>query len=243
MNLSDESCSHGSTRRDESNPSTIGFGGLIPPSSAEIRSVIGSPISHDCCHKSSQTLETAFVPCESCFYVQKNLRESGDTTINMCQSQGLPSSLLKFKPQVEGTDWLTANEVSQWNSEQIKDLNRINKHLDQLFANAENLKTDLEKSNRKCELLQEKVKSGEKEVKLEKETQRGMAVQFEAKLDNLKTEHTEALSVVQGEKTKLEKIQDGMRSQLDKYKVELTDQKKLLEKMSKFYLHNPICGL
>ncbi|XP_064612527.1 coiled-coil domain-containing protein 157-like [Liolophura sinensis] len=228
LNLSDESCS---IQKDEGNRSTIGFGGLIPPSSAEIRSVIGSPISHDCCHKSSQTLETAFVPCESCFYVQKSLRESGDTIINMCQSQSLPSSLLKFKPHVEGNDWLTANEVSQWNSEQIKDLKRINKHLDQLFANAESLKSDLDKSNRKCEQLQEKVKNGEKEVKLEKETQHGMAVQFEAKLSSLKTEHSEALSIAQEEKSKLEETQEDMKSQLDKYKDELTDQKKLLEKM------------
>lgn len=54
-------------------------------------------ISGDENSKASQTEETAFVPCEACDVVQKKMRESGDLVIDICQNQGLPSSLRKYR--------------------------------------------------------------------------------------------------------------------------------------------------
>ena len=68
-------------------------------------------ISCDESNKASQTVETAFVPCEACDVVQKKMREAGDQLIDVCQKQGLPSSLRKYRLVLNYShgkcDWLT----------------------------------------------------------------------------------------------------------------------------------------
>ena len=57
-------------------------------------------ISRDEYTKSSQTLETAFIPCESCHGVQKSFRDVTHMIISVCESQGLPSTLGNHMEQV-----------------------------------------------------------------------------------------------------------------------------------------------
>lgn len=84
-------------------------------------------IAKDNSNKSSQTVETAFVPCESCHRVQLNFKAVGDAMGNLCKSQGLPSALTKFRRQLKGIDWYSANDLMRWSVEQAKDLERIDK--------------------------------------------------------------------------------------------------------------------
>lgn len=93
----------------------------ITPCSAE------NGISKDNSNKSCQTLETAFVPCESCHRVQSNYKSVADSMSNLCKSQGIPSATAKYRKQLQNLDWYSANDLARWSVEQSKDLERINK--------------------------------------------------------------------------------------------------------------------
>ena len=74
----------------------------IPLNDRDASRLTGTPtghysISRDECVKSTQTIETAFVPCEACDVVQRNLRDVGDAVVGICASQDLPSSLSKHR--------------------------------------------------------------------------------------------------------------------------------------------------
>ena len=70
----------------------------IPPPSVNVRKSL--LISRDEYTKSTQTIETAFIPCESCHGVQKSLRDVGKFVASICESQGLTSTLAKHMEQV-----------------------------------------------------------------------------------------------------------------------------------------------
>ena len=70
----------------------------IPPPNFHMQKSI--QISRDEYTKSTQTVETAFIPCESCHGVQSSLRDVGKLVSSVCESQGLPSTLAKHMEQV-----------------------------------------------------------------------------------------------------------------------------------------------
>lgn len=75
-------------------------------SGSACRTIIVSP-ARDEYSKASQTVETAFVPCDSCHFVQQNLREVGNTVVNMCESLHLESSLCKHRNSVQKLEWFS----------------------------------------------------------------------------------------------------------------------------------------
>lgn len=99
-------------------------GSILPPIS---QTGTDTSIAKDNSNKSSQTLETAFVPCESCHKVQNCFRSVADSMTQVCKVQGIPSAIAKFRKQLKGIDWYSANDIARWSVEQEKDLERINK--------------------------------------------------------------------------------------------------------------------
>lgn len=95
----------------------------LPPASR----VTDPQIAKDNSNKSSQTLQTAFVPCEYCHKVQTSLKSVGDSISHMCKTQGVVSSLSKYRKQLKGIDWYSANDLARWSVEQEKDTDRLNK--------------------------------------------------------------------------------------------------------------------
>ena len=71
---------------------------ILPPPRKNTKKTI--TISRDEYSKSTQTLETAFVPCESCEGVQKCLREVGRLISSISDSQGITSTLAAHMEQV-----------------------------------------------------------------------------------------------------------------------------------------------
>lgn len=138
-------------------------------------------ISRDECNKSTQTIETAFVPCESCNSVQKCFRDTGNALVSMCQSQGLPSSLSKVKSQLSSLDWMTGNDVMRWSAEQNKDIERLNKHLSQFNA----LQTAMEAEKGKSNKLSQKNVDYDKEIKLEREAKNLQQKHYESKIKGI----------------------------------------------------------
>lgn len=81
---------------------------------------------------SCQTVASALVPCEACACVQAVMKESSDALVSLCRSLGLPCSMQGFLEAVEETQQLgrlSACDISQWASEQRKDMSRVGKHV------------------------------------------------------------------------------------------------------------------
>ncbi|KAJ8285821.1 hypothetical protein GJAV_G00031290 [Gymnothorax javanicus] len=103
-------------------------------------------ISTDTRTVSSQTVSSALVPCTACARVQLSLREVSDALVELCQSQGLPSSLLHFLAAVDETleqGRLSAADVAQWAVEQRRDLGRVGKHLSKMRDSVQPLRESL----------------------------------------------------------------------------------------------------
>ncbi|KAK6192725.1 hypothetical protein SNE40_004149 [Patella caerulea] len=186
-------------------------------------------ISRDACNKSSQTIETAFVACESCDVVQKNLRETGDIVIHVCTTQGLPSSLKKFRPQVAGYDWLSANDIMRWTHEQNKDLSRINKYMDQIVTEVKPLKAEVTAFEKETKQMEHKVRKIENELKLEKDTQIAIKRQYEIKLQEKESTFTEKMASVNRQKDEITRARKDLERELEKSRVELRQQQSELE--------------
>ena len=109
-------------------------------------------ISRDQCFKSSQTVETSFLPCEACSVVQESLHQTGKVVLQLCQDLNLPSRLSRYTSTFDSTKWMTANEVMQWTAEQNKDLSVICRHLENTL---QPLKASVESLEKRCRLVKD----------------------------------------------------------------------------------------
>lgn len=128
--------------------------------SLAMEDVVNAKTLQDC---STQTYETAFIPCEACARTQQNLVEVGTMVIKVCESQGLPSSLAKQRKLLRRS-LMAAADVSRWTAEQNQDLGRINDHLDNLYAQINPLEEKLRKSKQTCVNLEKQIENLEKQV-------------------------------------------------------------------------------
>lgn len=107
-------------------------------------------VSGEVSTKSVQTLETAFVPCESCAKIQTNLKQNADLLINMCHYQNINSQVGKYRASLMSNQlvggWLSGPDLEKWLIEQDKDLNRISKQLDFLTKNNELIQSKLKEN-------------------------------------------------------------------------------------------------
>ena len=185
-------------------------------------------ISRDESNKSSQTIETAFVPCEACLQVQQSLKTVGDSVTQMCVSEGLPSCLAKYRHQLADLEWMTANDVAHWSAEQNKDLARAAKHLEQLHSTIEPLTGDLAKERRKTNDLAIKLTALAVEVKREREMQKAQQKQFAAKVKDVERDMAEKVDVKRRENGGLERGKRELDEQVDQMRMELRRQKDVL---------------
>jgi len=63
-------------------------------------------------NKATQTVETAFVPCEGCHLVQQGLREAASSIVMTCEMLSLQSYLARYQTTVTALDWLTGRSCS-----------------------------------------------------------------------------------------------------------------------------------
>ncbi|XP_047142591.2 coiled-coil domain-containing protein 157 isoform X2 [Hydra vulgaris] len=120
---------------------------------------------------STQTYETSFLPCFSCSNMQNCLINTGSVIISICESQGLPSLLSKYKRAYKNE--MTNLDIKKWCTEQERDLNKVCKHLEDLQAKILVLDTDFLKSKTLCGQLQENFDEiTQQKINLENELQR-----------------------------------------------------------------------
>lgn len=108
---------------------------------------IKTSISRDECFKSSQTVETSFLPCEACSVVQESLHQTGKVVLQLFKDLNLPSRLSRHMSNSDSTKWMTTNEVMQWTTEQNKDLSVICKHFE---STIQTLKASVESLEKRC---------------------------------------------------------------------------------------------
>ena len=188
--------------------------------SLAMEDVVNAKTLQDC---STQTYETAFIPCEACARTQQNLVEVGTMVIKVCESQGLPSSLAKQRKLLRQS-LMAAADVSRWTAEQNQDLGRINDHLDNLYAQINPLEEKLRKSKQTCVNLEKQIEDLEKQVSNEHSNTQKKEEEFNVNLGR-----------VVAEKDKLISDTEKMNSDLAKGKEVLQDMVlKLQEKKKKY---------
>ncbi|CAK6950320.1 coiled-coil domain-containing protein 157 [Scomber scombrus] len=130
---------------------------------------------------SSQTVESSLVPCNACHQVQSVLRKTGDALIELFQSEGLPSSLQPLLVAVEDTlelGQMTAGDVSQWANEQLRDMRRLAKHLQDVRGTVQPLGERLAAAEADRERFRSHMERAQKERKQEVENHQSSMVKL-----------------------------------------------------------------
>jgi len=188
-------------------------------------------VAKDEYNKACQTSETAFTPCDSCSCTQKAFRQSGDIVVSICQQQQIPSCLQKFRPQVSHLDWLSGNDVSRWASEQNKDLQRISK----LTATIKPLKDELNECTEKCEKLEKRVNSFDRDLKKERDERLALQKEYEKKVKQIEFQFTQSLELEKQQKNVLQSSKEELERLLGKQQGELQEKVGLLKDLGLYY--------
>lgn len=203
---------------------------VIPYSSGEAQ----SGIAKDTRTVASQTLETAFVPCEACAGVQLCLKSVSDMIVEVCESQGLLSAMARHRSQ-EVISTMTASDVARWSKEQGKDLDRIRQHLQDLLAQIDPLKSNLSASETECSQLKQGISEKSQELKKEKAQREAQLKQHQARLKEVERQHAESVLVVH---RSLEEMTKGKRhadEEISALKRELQKQCETLQALGKIW--------
>ncbi|KAG1951007.1 coiled-coil domain-containing protein [Pimephales promelas] len=165
----------------------------------------GSCVSRSAHTVSCQTVESALVPCEACACVQTVMKESSDALVSLCRSLGLPCSMQSFLEAVEETQQLgrlSASDISQWASEQRKDMSRVGKHVLEVRETVEPLKKKLKETEMEREKLRKQLSET---VRREKEERRKMEEKCERRMQEVKVKGEEAVRRLKEEQEELKR--------------------------------------
>lgn len=186
-----------------------------------------------CQESSTQTYDTAFIPCEACARTQQNLIEVGSMVIKVCESQGLPSSLAKQKKLLRQS-LMAAADVSRWASEQSQDLGRINDHLDNLYAQIDPLEDKLSRSKQACGHLEKQIKDLEKQLSDEHSEVQKKEDEFKDQLKKVVAEKDLLLSDAEKMNSDLAKGKDILQDMVVKLESKKNKYKESVKTLGKF---------
>ncbi|KAJ8414803.1 hypothetical protein AAFF_G00023260 [Aldrovandia affinis] len=179
-------------------------------------------ISADTRTVSSQTVKSALVPCSACGRVQSSLREVSDALVGLCQSQGLPSSLMYFLAALDDSleqGQLSATDVAQWATEQSRDLGRVGKHLSKMRDTVQPLRESLVTLEEAREELRQQLEKAEELLVRERTQHQANLQEQDIRLREAQSGKQEAMSRQQEEMKKaiksLEKKNSKLQAQLD----------------------------
>ncbi|XP_032372488.1 coiled-coil domain-containing protein 157 isoform X1 [Etheostoma spectabile] len=132
-----------------------------------------------------QTIKSSLVPCNACHQVQSTLIKTGHALLELLHSESLPSSLQPLLVAVEDTlelGHMTAGDVAQYANEQLKDMRRLAKHLQDVRGTVQPLKDRLASAEAERERLRTQLERTQKEFKQELEKHQTNIVQLEFSL-------------------------------------------------------------
>ena len=187
---------------------------------------------------STQTYDTAFIPCEACARTQQNLIEVGSVVIKVCESQGLPSSLAKQKKLLRQS-LMAAADVSRWASEQNQDLRRINDHLDNLYAQINPLEEKLRMSKQTCANLGKQIKDLEEQLANEHSKTQEKEEEFRAHIEKVVAEKDQVITdaeIMNNDLVKGKEVLHDMMLKLKEKKTKYKESMKTLGGLSILFL-------
>lgn len=122
--------------------------------------------------------------------------------IGLFQGEGLPSSLQPLLAAVEetvGLGHMTAADVTQWANEQLRDMQRLAKHLQDVRDTVQPLRDRLVEAEAEVERFRTQLAQMQKQFKLELEKHHANTVQLEFSLNKAQRSVKEAEARLQEE--------------------------------------------
>ncbi|EDV29362.1 uncharacterized protein TRIADDRAFT_51598 [Trichoplax adhaerens] len=180
---------------------------------------------HNVTDSQTQTIETAFLPCESCLRTQCCLCEVGNTLLELCTTYELHCSLVKIQPMMEkvldnGTT-LSPSDISRWANAERKDLKLLGRFIQNLHGQIGPLRAELGTANEKIREQAEKIQHLENLIKDgELELQKNKAT-YERKVDDLEQLCRTAEKETQNVQTQLIRTRQKFQTELDSIRSEL----------------------
>ncbi|XP_061586203.1 coiled-coil domain-containing protein 157, partial [Cololabis saira] len=139
----------------------------------------------DCRSASCQTIESSLVPCDACQQVQSHLINTGRNLVHLLQNEGLPSSLQRLSAVIEDSvevGHMIASDVAQWADMQLKDIRRLEKHLQDVRNTVQPLKDELVAAEKERKRLRSHFEKAQKKFNQEVEKHQTTVVQLEFSL-------------------------------------------------------------
>lgn len=140
------------------------------------------------------------------------LRKTGDALVDLFQSEGLPSSLQPLSVAVEDTlelGHMTAADVAQWANEQLRDMRRLAKHLQDVRGTVRPLKDRLAAAETERERFRSQLERVQKEFKHEMEKHQANIVQLEFSLRKAQRSVKETEQRLQEEQQRLQRGEEN----------------------------------
>uniref|UniRef100_UPI003AAB47C2 coiled-coil domain-containing protein 157-like n=1 Tax=Centroberyx gerrardi TaxID=166262 RepID=UPI003AAB47C2 len=165
-------------------------------------------VSTDTRNVSCQTVESSLVPCDACDQVQSILRQTGDAVVELCRSEGLPSSLQRLQVAVEDAlelGHLTAGDVAQWAREQRRDMGRLGKHLQEVRGTVRPLRDRLAAAEAEREGCRSRMERAQEELKREMAKHQAGILQLEQALQEAQRSVKETERRLQEEQQQLKR--------------------------------------
>ena len=118
-------------------------------------------IANETTARSSQTVETAFKPCECCGIVQDCFRLLLDRISQVTVAQNMPSAVVKILKCYSGVEWFSSNDLQRIVPDLVSDLDKIQRQWTWLQSQIDPLNRDVEMkakevSKLKADLIQTK---------------------------------------------------------------------------------------
>lgn len=197
-------------------------------------------IADETSNKFVQTIETAFVPCDSCAKVQSNLKQNADQLINMCHYQNIVSQVGKFRSSLMANQivggWLNGQDLEKWLLEQDKDLNRIAKQLEYLGKNNELLKAKLTESEENLSKTKNVEKDLRKNLKDEENIRTTTVKHYEKKLQDQKFEMQSTINSLENELKQLKELKLNLEERIEHFKSLNDNNEKIINELSECYI-------
>uniref|UniRef100_A0A3B3C4S3 Coiled-coil domain containing 157 n=1 Tax=Oryzias melastigma TaxID=30732 RepID=A0A3B3C4S3_ORYME len=183
---------------------------FIPQSDVAISSPEPTPFcpKTECHNVSCQTARTSLIPCDACRQVQSLLRKTGESLIDLFRSEGLPSSLQSLSADVDEkvrVGHMPAADVAQWANEQLRDMRRLAKHLQDVRGTVVPLQDRVAAAKMECETIKAQLETAEKEFKEKLEKHQANIEQLEFSLQEAERSAKETEKKHQEEHKQLQK--------------------------------------
>ncbi|XP_068167552.1 coiled-coil domain-containing protein 157 [Antennarius striatus] len=136
---------------------------------------------------SCQTTASSLVPCAACGGVQSTLRATAAALVDLFQSEGLPSSLQPFLAAVDDAlepGQMTAGDVAQWGGEQLRDMRRLAKHLQDVRGTVQPLQRRLAAAETELDRVRTQLDRDQKEFQQKTQKHQTTTAQLEFSLRN-----------------------------------------------------------